>query len=489
MNNPTIFISYSWKPQTNKNKVIELAERLQLDGVHVIIDEWDLSEGQDKYVFMEQMVNRINVNRVLLICNKEYCDKANEKKGGVGIESLIVSDEIYKQVDQKKFIPVVVEKDETGNAYLPTFIKSRIYIDLSSNNTFEDEYEKLLRNIFERPSSKRPPLGTPPAYITTNEESVLLTAHKVSSIKSSLINERKNTQLLINEYYDTFIKSLDEYRFKDEDYQSKEPLDEIILRRIEQLRPLRDDFINLVETISVYSEQFNIEALHGFWQKIIEFIVEDDTNTHPVRSQYGYLIFDHFRFFVREIFLHQIALLIRKEDFKAINYLLYTPFVIYSSKRGDTRVYTYEAIRAYIECFENRNKRLGLNRISITADLLKERTANALVDFTEVQQADIALYYASLIGKEKLSTYGNNHWSWYPETTVYRNLAYPMFGRMASLRYFEKSRLMFGLASLEELNRKLPKAIELDDQTQGRFHYHIPRIAYILDSSKIGQLP
>ena len=60
-----IFISYSWKPYTHKLKVIELAERLTNDGIHVILDDWDLKEGQDKYHFMEQMVNDDSVNKVL----------------------------------------------------------------------------------------------------------------------------------------------------------------------------------------------------------------------------------------------------------------------------------------------------------------------------------------------------------------------------------------------------------------------------------------
>jgi len=141
-----IFISYSWNPYNNKLKVIELAERLTNDGIHVILDDWDLKEGQDKYHFMEQMVNDESVNKVLLVSNKEYAEKANKKKGGVGIESLIVSDEIYQQVEQTKFIPVVMQY-ENGNPCLPTFIKSRIYIDLSDENTFEDNYDKLIRNI------------------------------------------------------------------------------------------------------------------------------------------------------------------------------------------------------------------------------------------------------------------------------------------------------------------------------------------------------
>ena len=158
-----IFISYSWKPLSNKLIVIELAERLTNDGIHVILDDWDLKEGQDKYHFMEQMVNDKTVNKVLLICNKEYAQKANNKQGGVGIESLILSDEIYNQVEQTKFIPVVMEY-ENDKPCLPTFVKSRIYIDLSTEEFYEDNYEKLIRNIYNKPISKRPPIGKMPIH-------------------------------------------------------------------------------------------------------------------------------------------------------------------------------------------------------------------------------------------------------------------------------------------------------------------------------------
>jgi hypothetical protein len=69
-NNPRVFISYSWKSVLNKEKVRVLAERLQLDGIHVIIDIWDLKEGQDKFAFMEQMVTSPEINKVLIICKR-----------------------------------------------------------------------------------------------------------------------------------------------------------------------------------------------------------------------------------------------------------------------------------------------------------------------------------------------------------------------------------------------------------------------------------
>lgn len=99
-----VFISYSWKVQ---EKVIELTERLISNGIDVILDVYDLKEGQDKYAFMEQSVNDPSVDKVLIICDRSYMEKANDRSGGVGDETVIISPEIYGQMKQEKFIPMM----------------------------------------------------------------------------------------------------------------------------------------------------------------------------------------------------------------------------------------------------------------------------------------------------------------------------------------------------------------------------------------------
>ena len=166
METKKVFISYSWAVQS---KVLELANRLISNGVEVIIDVYDLKDGQDKYAFMEQSVTNKSIDRVLLICDKTYCEKANKRSGGVGDEIVIISPEVYEQVDQLKFIPILFERDENGQDCLPQFLKSRIYINLIETNPhYEEEYEKLLRNIFEKPLLRKPALGNPPDWL--NEE-------------------------------------------------------------------------------------------------------------------------------------------------------------------------------------------------------------------------------------------------------------------------------------------------------------------------------
>lgn len=142
--NKTVFISYSWVPDSNKEWVRGLAKRLEQDGVSVVIDYKDLKLGHDKYAFMERIVADKTIDKVLIICNKSYKGKSDGRKGGVGDESAIITPQVYGNAKQEKFIPVVNEHDENGHPYLPNYLASRMYADLTD---FEKGYKELLDNI------------------------------------------------------------------------------------------------------------------------------------------------------------------------------------------------------------------------------------------------------------------------------------------------------------------------------------------------------
>lgn len=103
---------------------------------------------------MEQCVTGPDIDRVLIICDKLYTEKANNREGGVGDETVIISPEMYGHEKQEKFIPIVAEYDENNEPYLPAYLKARIYIDLSNDMDFETGYEK--------PIFKKPKLGSKP---------------------------------------------------------------------------------------------------------------------------------------------------------------------------------------------------------------------------------------------------------------------------------------------------------------------------------------
>jgi hypothetical protein len=313
---PKVFISYSWSSPEHETWVVKLATALRSDGVDVILDKWDLREGQDKYVFMEQMVTDPTVQKVLVICDKRYKEKADQRRGGVGTESQIISEEIYKKVEQTKFIPIVVQVDDEGKPYLPVYLAARIYIDLSLEERFPDEYDKLLRNIYNRPDLPKPPLGTPPRYLFEDEPKTKRTGRKLDAVKNAILQGKRTAKGILSDYLATFLGAFADFRI---DTSSKEvPLDQLVVDSIEHFRPYRDEWVELITFISTYAdEQDYYTQLHRMLQDAIPFTFPPADVTSYNEQQY-----DNYKFMLHELFLYLIAVLIDQRCYSAATFFL-----------------------------------------------------------------------------------------------------------------------------------------------------------------------
>ncbi len=167
MSNPTCFISYSWDSTEHKAWVRIFAERLQQNSVFTYIDQWDISLGSDVTKYMEQVIRKSDF--VLLICTPNFANKANTGKGGVGYEKSIVTGEIFCNASpETKFIPVLREGSHISS--LPSYLKSRNFIDFTNNEEFESKLIELLRHIYKKPKYSRPKLGKIPFYDNISKE-------------------------------------------------------------------------------------------------------------------------------------------------------------------------------------------------------------------------------------------------------------------------------------------------------------------------------
>tara|TARA_R110002049_G_scaffold308805_1_gene514136 strand:+ start:140 stop:1594 length:1455 start_codon:yes stop_codon:yes gene_type:complete len=475
-----IFISYSWKPRSNKIIVTELAERLTNDGIHVILDDWDLKEGQDKYHFMEQMVNDETVDKVLLVCNKEYAQKANKKQGGVGIESLIVSDEIYSQVEQTKFIPVVMEYDNEKPC-LPTFIKTRIYIDLSNEEVFEENYEKLIRNIYEKPISKRPPIGKMPIHLEDDNPIFLPTAHKVNQIKSSLLSGNQNSSLLIKDYLQTFIESLLMFKLDaTENEINRNNFIEKVELSIEQLQPLKLDFIEFLNVISKYSIEEYGEILVDFLQDLLQFY-EDNEIRLESSNGLNDVLNDNYRFLNYDLFLSLISVLVKLEKFKTLNLIYRSSFIITRKYNNKAEAINFVHFRKYNYTLnEYKNQTINPKRISVVADLIKKYST--VVKFEQNKNSDILNYFMSLIYPTDTGFVD----TWFPETSCYNSwYDTELFPKIISKRYFEKIKFLFNVKDVESYKELINKVKDKDNIQRG--HHKIPKIENGLNLENVGK--
>jgi TIR domain len=160
MTAPKVFVSYSHDSQEHKLWVLELATRLRSCGVDAILDQWDLGPGGDLPHFMEQSI--ATASRVIMICTERYVQKANAGTGGVGYEKMIVTADLMKKIDSARIIPIVRHQ---GVNSLPTFLGSKLYIDLSIQEQFETGFDQLLRDLLNAPLFVKPLLGNAPLLL------------------------------------------------------------------------------------------------------------------------------------------------------------------------------------------------------------------------------------------------------------------------------------------------------------------------------------
>ena len=155
---PSVFISYSHDTRDHKAWVGELAQKLMQKRIDVRIDQWDLNPGDDVPKYMEKSVAA--ADRVLMICTEPYVRKADDGKGGVGYEAMVVSGELVANLGTNKFIPIFRQTGTTR--ILPRCVSTRLAIDLSTLDTWDESFDLLVREIHKVPKLKKPALGPNP---------------------------------------------------------------------------------------------------------------------------------------------------------------------------------------------------------------------------------------------------------------------------------------------------------------------------------------
>ena len=449
MENPKVFISYSWSNPQHEEWVIKLATELREAGVDVILDKWDLKEGHDAIAFMEKMVTDPEIKKVIIVSDRVYAQKADSRKGGVGTETQIISKEIYDKVEQDKFVVVIAEKDEHGRPYLPTYYKTRIYIDLSEPDRYAENFERLLRWIYNKPPYKKPELGNPPSFLSESEQISLGTTVSFRRAIDAIKNGKSYSYGALDEYLETFTKNLEKFRIKDHEGE----FDEAVIKNIEAFLPYRNEFIQLLLTIARYDsrEEF-IECLHRFFESLIPYMFPELLRPKGVTGWREWDV-DNFRFIIHELFLYAIAILIKLERFQQAAMLLSQRY--YVSHYSEYRLDPMESFCIFMNPMKSlnfRNKRLNLNYLSLRAKLLKERCQATGIDFKHIMQADFVLFIrADLYSEGPFDR-------WWPETLLYL-VRFPgpleIFARAESKRYFEKIKCLFDIDSPDDFKQLL----------------------------------
>lgn len=143
MSTPTTFISYAWESGELKEWVKYLATQLRNNGIDAKLDQWEVVPGDQMPHFMEKSVR--DNDFVLIICTPKYKMKSEGRIGGVGYEGDIMTAEVLQNSNHRKFIPIL--KSGTKENALPTWLQGKYFVDLSSEQHFEKNFEDLVTTL------------------------------------------------------------------------------------------------------------------------------------------------------------------------------------------------------------------------------------------------------------------------------------------------------------------------------------------------------
>lgn len=431
------------------------------DGIDVVLNVYDLKEGQDKYAFMERMVTDPHITHVLVVSDKTYSEKADARKAGVGTESQIISKEVYEKVEQSKFIPLVCEFADDENPFLPTFLKSRIWINFSSPEAVNGNWERLIRLLFGKPLHEKPKLGKPPAYISEDSVAPSSPARaKYAALRQTILQGKKGVAFYRRDFLDACIEYVDALRMRER--PQVEDVGEKIVEDCGKLVHVRDHVVDwvLLESETIPSVEFS-EALIALLEKLREL------RSRPTEvTQWNNAWFEAHRLFVYETFLYVIAALLKTRSHEDLHNIFTSHYLLPSTeRRGDERFDRFGAFYAYSETLNAVLAPAGQRLNSPAAELLKRQAQREDLPFSEIMQADLLVLMMAFITPDVF---------WYPQMLYYAQYSseFPFFIRASQRKNFTKLVTITGIDSADVLREAVKKGHErLEVSKWHNFHF------------------
>lgn len=175
-----VFISYSWDNDQHRAWVRKFVDALeQIEEVTTVWDGYDLDSLIDKNFFMEKGIHEADY--VVVISTASYKAKADERKNGVGLETILTTALHWNGLlkdNRSKVIGVLRERDS-----MPRYLAGHFYIDFTQDAQFPTKFEELLRLLqkqatYARPKKTRRLAGAPEAsYDFTRVEELIQLNH------------------------------------------------------------------------------------------------------------------------------------------------------------------------------------------------------------------------------------------------------------------------------------------------------------------------
>jgi len=440
---PKIFISYSWSSPEHEEWVLELAESLMKDGIDIALDKWQLREGDDPIIFMESMVNDPTITKIIMIIDEKYTDRANQRHGGVGTESTILSQELYSKRDKNKIVAVIAEP----SAPKPTFYAGRLHVDLSNPDRYAEEYEKLVRWAYDKYKYEKPKLlGSAPSFIIAEDDQVVLfTNTQYRMAIDALEKGKSNSSSLVKQYLDKLYLELPKFSISDEDSN----VEEVFKQKLEHFQPHLYEFKKIVDAVCTHSNDSKIfKHFRGFLENLLNLLTVIPNQRGRLRADV-----ELFSFLNYQLFLSLVTILIKNEEFNELKEILDELYMLpknfHLRHLLDKKYMTFSIFLPKEYNFIENN--LKPRNYSPLGSLVKDYSDNQVITFEEICEADAFLFIKSLTSGYQSDDFYRKRWfphiSFFISNDQYRALK--IFVKSERSTYFEEVKKVLNVKDLQ----------------------------------------
>ncbi|QFT78225.1 toll/interleukin-1 receptor domain-containing protein [Erythrobacter sp. THAF29] len=431
---PRLFVSYSWTSSRHEDWVLQLASDLKSNGVDVVLDKWHLKVGQDAHEFMEQMVRSGELDKIILVCDRKYVERANRREGGVGVESQVITQQLYEDVKQTKIAGIVTEAVETDQPMVPNFLLNRLWIDFRDPSSYGVSLQNLLRWIFDKPLYREPEIGPRPKFLDDQVDFEPLSFGNQPGVGH---NSRAEIDLV-----EFLLKSREQRGDFTVEMSADEPNDESVYRTIRSLPAFIEQFLSSFD--KVLSQAELSEAEYG---STIEYFEELYTNFEKGGTSWSG---DATKFLARFLFTALIARCVKHRRFTSGKRLLDSQLVKRRPGELTAEAKPLRSLNCFLPSLDARKSRLKLNRASLEADLIKEFCETLSIDFADFIQADLVLAISQ------------SDWEaqriWWPDSAIYVADSYgalPWFIRAEQIDFRDKFMPMLKISGPDDIDKMI----------------------------------
>lgn len=475
ISNPKVFISYAWASKDYEERVLAFASQLVGDGIDVVIDKWDMSEGNDTYSFMERCVTDPSITNVLMLIDPVYARKADAHSGGVGTETQIISAKVYQEVNQDKFIPIVFERNEEGNICKPTYLQGRLHFDLTNEDGYDDTYKRLVKTLFGEEVYVKPKLGSKPTWV---EQPSILSAKTI--ISYDVFKKQINDKVKL-EFFRRFLKEFADKTIAFSKAQHQSFNNQEIIDIYDETHAIRVDYLALLSYLP-YIDKGHI-SIASIFEELSDAL-------YDAQTIHGKLA----KTFLHEMFIYSIAYLWNIKNYAAVAYILNKTYFSRIYSRNDSGARNFDI-------FYSRDNHEYLDNAISSVDNQKyySGTAHHWIQTIQVEYctreqfvfADLLCFNCAVYGKNYFSD-----WAWFPLTYCYENEYNSSIARMAkkliSKEYVDTILSIFGYQKPSELAIKIKEVQESGNYRNYRHRGAFdpaPILGYFVDTSIIATLP